>query len=103
MSDEYKDRYIILALLTTPPWFYTDNARTPQWFPANCTKKVISSDRTEDLPNTYSRSTAETTMNSIGQNIPVIYLHLEDTTNIYFRFFCENRSEKNTYTSIVQR
>ena len=30
----------------------------------------------------YSRSTAETTMNPIGQNIPVIYLHLEDTTNM---------------------
>ena len=29
----------------------------------------------------YSRSTAETTMNRIGQNIPVICLHLEATTN----------------------
>ena len=26
MSDEYKDRYIIIALLKTPPW-YTDNIR----------------------------------------------------------------------------
>ena len=25
MSDEYKDRYIISALLKTPPRYYTDN------------------------------------------------------------------------------
>ena len=43
--------------------------------------RVSSSDRTKDLPNTYNRSTAETTINPIGQNIPVIYLHLEDKTN----------------------
>ena len=30
---------------------------------------------TKDLPNTYSRSTAETAMNPIGQTIPVIHLH----------------------------
>ena len=35
MSDEYKDRYIIIALLKTPPRYYTDNARTSQWFPPN--------------------------------------------------------------------
>ena len=81
MSDEYKDRYTIIALLKTPPRYYTDNEKTPQWFPPNRTKRVTSSDRTKDLPNTYSRSTAETTMNPIGQNIRVIYLHLEDTAN----------------------
>ena len=32
---------------------------------------------TTDLPNTHSRSTAETAMNSIGQTIPVLHLHLE--------------------------
>ena len=32
---------------------------------------------TKDLPNTHSRSTAETTMNAVGQTIPVIHLHLE--------------------------
>ena len=32
---------------------------------------------TKDLPNTYSRSTAETAMNPIGQTVPVIHLHLE--------------------------
>ena len=37
--------------------------------------------KTRDLPNTYSRSTAETAMNPIGQNIPVICLHFEATTN----------------------
>ena len=88
MPDEYQDRYIIIALLKTPPRYYTDNARTPQWFPpncTNCTKRGSSSDRTKDLPNTCSRSTAETTMNPIGQDIPVIYLHLEDTTNSWLR------------------
>ena len=25
MSDEYKDRYIIIASLKTPHWYYTDN------------------------------------------------------------------------------
>ena len=79
MSDEYKDRYIIIALLKTPPRYCTDNA-TPQWFPANWTRGGSSSDRTKDIPNTYSRSTAETTMNPIGQTVPVIYLHLEGTS-----------------------
>ena len=32
-------------------------------------------------PNTYSRSTAETIMNPIGQNIPEICLHMETTAN----------------------
>ena len=27
MSDEYKNRYIIITLLKTPPWYYTDNIR----------------------------------------------------------------------------
>ena len=33
MSEEYKGRYNIIALLKTPPWYTTDNARTSQWFP----------------------------------------------------------------------
>ena len=37
--------------------------------------------QTKDLPNTYSRSTAEIIMNPVGQNIPVICLHLESTLN----------------------
>ena len=49
--------------------------------PSELTKRVPSSDRTNDLQHTYSRSIAETTMNPFGQNIPVIYLHLEDTMN----------------------
>ena len=32
---------------------------------------------TKDLPNTHSRSTAETAMNPIGDTIPVIHPHLE--------------------------
>ena len=27
MLDEYKDRYITITLLKTPPWYYTDNVR----------------------------------------------------------------------------
>ena len=34
MSDEYKDRYNIIALLKRPLGT-TDNTRTSQWFPAN--------------------------------------------------------------------
>ena len=34
MSDKYKDRYIIMALLETRLGT-TDNMRTLQWFPAN--------------------------------------------------------------------
>ena len=80
MSDEYKDRYIIITLLKTPPRYYTDNAKNTTVFPANGTRGGSSSDRTKDLPNTYSRSTAETSMNPIVQNIPVIYLHFEGTS-----------------------
>ena len=38
-------------------------------------------DKTKDLPNTYSRSTAETIMNPIGHNAPVICLHFETKPN----------------------
>ena len=37
--------------------------------------------KTKDLPNTCSRSSAETIMNPIGQNIPVMCLNLETATN----------------------
>ena len=40
-------------------------------------------DKRKYLPNTYSRPTAETTMNLIGQNIPVICLHFKTTTNTH--------------------
>ena len=79
MSDEYKDRYIIIALLKTPPRYYRQ-----------CKKHHSGSQRTElegnlirqnkGSPKYDSRSTAEITMNPIGQNIPVIYLHLEGTS-----------------------
>ena len=56
MSDEYKDRYIIIALLNTP---------------------LGTTDNREHHSELYSRSTAKTAMNPIGQTIPVIHLHLE--------------------------
>ena len=28
MSDEYKDRYIVIALLKTPPWYYRQYENT---------------------------------------------------------------------------
>ena len=76
MSDEYRDRYIIVALLKTP----LGTIQTMQDTTVVPSERTSSSDRTKDLPNTYSRSTAETTMNHIGQNVPVIYLHLEGTS-----------------------
>ena len=60
MSDEYKDRYVIIALLKTPPWSYRQCENTTM------------------VPT----ATAETTINPVSQNIPVICLHLEDTTNM---------------------
>ena len=29
ISDEYKDRYIIITLLKNPPWYYRQYTRTP--------------------------------------------------------------------------
>ena len=78
MSDEYKDRYIIIAVLKTSHRYYTDNARHHSGSQRTGLEGTWL-DRTQDLPNTYTRSTAETTMNPIGQTIPVIYLHLEGT------------------------
>ena len=76
MSDEYKDQYIIIALLKTPPRYYRQYNTTVSSF-TELNKREIGSHMTKDLPNTYSRSTAETAMNPIGQTIPVIHLHLE--------------------------
>ena len=76
-----KTDILFSAAVTHIPCLSDRHARSPHWFLPNGTKRV-SSDRTKDLPNMYSRSTAETAMIPTGQNIPVICLHLEDTTNI---------------------
>ena len=76
-----KTDILFSAAVTHIPGLSDRHARSPHLFLPNGTKRV-SSDRTKDLPNMYSISTAETAMIPIGQNIPVICLHLEDTTNI---------------------
>ena len=75
MSDEYKDRYIIIALLKTPPRYYRQYNTTVS-SNTDLNKRVVRSSTTKDLPNTHRRSTAETAMNPIGQTFPVIYIHL---------------------------
>ena len=82
MSDEYKDRYIVITLLKTPPRYYRQNKkhhsgsqRSELEGEVHQTEQRISQIRTR-----YSRSTAETAMNPIDQNILVIYLHLEGTS-----------------------
>ena len=76
MSDEYKDRYIIIALLKTPPRYYRQYNTTVS-SNTELNKRVVRSNTTKDLPNTHRRSTAETAMNPIGQTFPVIHIHLE--------------------------
>ena len=80
MSDEYKDRYIIIALLKSPPRYYRQYKRLHSGSQRFETRGGSSYDITKDLPCTYSRSTAETAMNSIGQSVQVISLHLEGTS-----------------------
>ena len=75
MSDEYKDRYIIIALLKTPPWYYRQYNTTVS-SNTELNKRVVRSNTTKDLPNTHRRSTAGTAMNPIGQTFPVIHIHL---------------------------
>ena len=53
MSDEYKDRYIIIALLKTPLWYYTDNGEHHVSSLTELNKRGgSSSDMIKDLPNT---------------------------------------------------
>ena len=67
-----KDRYIIVALLTPTPWVLPDNTRSPQG--SHRADKGVQANLTNtDLPKMYIRSTAETIMHPIGQNILLIY------------------------------
>ena len=75
MSDEYKDRYIIITLLKTSLVLQAtyENTLSPH---TELDERVVRSNMTKDLPNTHRRSTAETAMNPIGQTFPVIHIHL---------------------------
>ena len=54
MSDEYKDRYIIIALLKTPHWYYTDNGEDHLSSLTELNKRGGSSSGIiKDLLNTY--------------------------------------------------
>ena len=81
MSDEDKDRYIIQYCRSPHP----GSIRPTQDHHIGSHRTDLSgegqTDKTKDLPNTYSRSTAETIMNPIGHNVLVICLHFETTTN----------------------
>ena len=53
MSDEYKDRYIIITLLKTPLWYYTDNGEHHVSSLTELNKRGgSSSDMIKDFPNT---------------------------------------------------
>ena len=53
MSDEYKDRHIIIASLKTPHWYYTDNGEHHASSLTELNKREeSSSDIIKDLPNT---------------------------------------------------
>ena len=75
MLNEYKDRYIIIALLKTPPRYYKQYNTTVS-SNTELNKRVVRSNTTKDLPNTHRRSTVETAMNPMGQTFPVIHIHL---------------------------
>ena len=75
MSNEYKDRHIIIALLKTPPRYYRQYNTTVS-SNTELNRRVVRSNITKDLSNTHRRSTAETAMNPICQTFPVIHIHL---------------------------
>ena len=98
MSDEYKDRYIIIALPKTPRRYYSQYKKHHGGSQRTKTEGTRS-DRTKDFPNTYSRSTAETTMNPIGQTFPVIYLHLEGSSE-HIHTVLRSSAEWSTWCSV---
>ena len=65
MSDEYKDLYIIIALLKNPSLVLQTMGEHHSGSHRTDLSGYGQTDKTKDLPNTYSRSTAETTMNPI--------------------------------------
>ena len=73
---KYKDRYIIITLLKTPPRYYSQYREHLESTQRTNWTRVVRSNTTKDLPNTHRRSTAETAMNPIGQTFPVIHIHL---------------------------
>ena len=76
MSDEYKKRYIVV-IVPRGPILGTEYTRPPMRTPQvvhNRTDRRGKVKRTNtDLPNTYRRSTTESIMHAIGQNILLIY------------------------------
>ena len=75
MSDEYKNGYIIVVLLKPPSWVYQTNTTSPHLVPSELIKGAKVKRANTGLPNTYRRSTTETIMHPIGQNILLIYPH----------------------------
>ena len=78
---KHKDRYIIQCRRNPHPGSIGRTQDPHSASPTELNDEGNLSDRTKDLPNTYSRSTAETTMNPTGKNTPAIHLHLEGTSN----------------------
>ena len=74
MSDEYYNRYIIIALLKTLLRYYRQyNTTVSSTYRTEQEGGPVKT--TKNLPNTHRRSTAETAMKPIGQTFPVIHIH----------------------------
>ena len=71
MSDEYKNRYILIVSLKPPSWVNQTNTRSPHG------SYRTDQDVQVNWTNMYRRSTTETIMHPIGQNILLIYPHFE--------------------------
>ena len=74
MSDEYKNRNIVIVPWQSPSWVNQTNTRSR--YGSHRTDQGVQANLTNtNLPNIYRRSTAETIMHPIGQNILLIYPH----------------------------
>ena len=75
MSDEYKRPIYGCSVAEAPILVYQPNTRPPQLVPSELANMGKVKRTNNDLPNTYSRSTTETIMHPVGQNILLIHPH----------------------------
>ena len=68
---------IFIIVLLKPPSWSIRQSRDHQNGSLRTDQSREGQRTNNDLPNTYSKSTTETIMHPIGQNIPLIYPHFE--------------------------
>ena len=76
MSDEYKIRYIVIVLPYPHPGSIGPTRDHHTLVPTELIKDSEVKRANINLPKTYRRSTTETIMYPIGQNILLIYPHI---------------------------